>query len=54
MFMCVAHIDLTMAFDQVFREGSLKILSNIGCPPKVHYIIKSMHTTWRGEGGDWL
>lgn len=45
MLMCVVRIDLTKTFDQVYREGSFKILSKIGCPPKVHYIIGSMYTT---------
>ena len=40
----VAFIDLTKAFDLVSREGLLRILEKIGCPPRLLSIIESFHT----------
>ena len=39
----VAFIDLTKAFDLVSRDGLLKILPKIGCPPRLLNIIRSFH-----------
>ena len=39
----VAFVDLTKAFDLVSREGLFNILLIIGCPPKLHKIIRSFH-----------
>ena len=39
----IAFIDLTKAFDLVSREGLFNILLKIGCPPKLHSLIRSFH-----------
>lgn len=39
----VAFIDLTKAFDLVSRDGLFNILLKIGCPPKLHSMIRSFH-----------
>ena len=39
----IAFIDLTKAFDLVSREGLFDILPKIGCPPKLHSLIRSFH-----------
>ena len=39
----IAFIDLTKAFDLVSREGLFDILLKIGCPPKLHSLIRSFH-----------
>lgn len=39
----IAFIDLTKAFDLVSREGLFSILLKIGCPPKLHSLIRSFH-----------
>ena len=44
----IAFIDLTKAFDLVSRDGLFKILSLIGCPPKLLSFIKSFHDGSRG------
>ena len=44
----IAFIDLTKAFDLVSREGLFKILSKIGCPPKLPSLIESFHTNMQG------
>ena len=44
----VAFIDLTKAFDLVSREGLFKILSRIGCPPRLLSIIRSFHDDMKG------
>ena len=44
----IAFIDLTKAFDLVGREGLFKILSKIGCPPKLLSLIESFHTNMQG------
>ena len=44
----IAFIDLTKAFDLVSREGLFKILSKIGCPPKLLGLIESFHTNMQG------
>ena len=44
----IAFIDLTKAFDLVCREGLFKILSKIGCPPKLLRLIESFHTNMQG------
>ncbi|KAL8601071.1 hypothetical protein ACOMHN_040772 [Nucella lapillus] len=50
----VAFIDLTKAFDLVSRDGLFNILLKIGCPPKLHSMIRSFHddmkTTIQYEG----
>ena len=43
----VAFVDLTKAFDMVSREGLFNILLIIGCFPKLHKIIKTMHDDMR-------
>ena len=40
----IAFIDLTKAFDLVSRHRLFKILSKIGCPPKLQSMIESFHT----------
>ena len=44
----VAFIDLTKAFDLVSRDGLLKILPKIGCPPQFLNIIRSFHEEMKG------
>jgi hypothetical protein len=44
----IAFIDLTKAFDLVNREGLFKILSKIGCPPKLLSLIRSFHEGMKG------
>ena len=44
----IAFIDLTKAFDLVSRNGLFKILSKIGCPPKLLSMIESLHTDMQG------
>ena len=44
----VAFIDLIMAFDLVSRDGLFKILSKIGCPPKLLSLIRSFHEDMKG------
>ena len=44
----VAFIDLTKAFDLVSRDGLLKILAKIGCPPTLLSIMKSFHDDMKG------
>lgn len=44
----IAFIDLTKAFDLVSREGLFRILSKIGCPPKLHSLIESFHANMQG------
>lgn len=39
----ISFIDLTKAFDLVSREGLFSILLKIGCPPKLHSLIRSFH-----------
>ncbi len=39
----LAFIDLAKTFDLVSRDGLFKILPMIGCPPKLHSIIHSIH-----------
>ncbi|XP_047485900.1 uncharacterized protein LOC125036983 [Penaeus chinensis] len=43
----LAFIDLTKAFDLVNRDGLFKALEKIGCPPKLHSLIKSFHTNMK-------
>ena len=44
----IAFIDLTKAFDLVSRDGLVKVLPNIGCPPKLQSMIESFHTDTNG------
>ena len=44
----IAFIDLTKAFDMVSRDGLFKILSTIGCPPKLQSMIEYFHTDTKG------
>ena len=44
----IAFIDLTKAFNLVCREGLFKILSKIGCSPKLLSLIESFHTNMQG------
>ena len=44
----MAFIDLTKAFDLVSRDGLLKIVSKIGCPPRLLNIIRSFHEGMKG------
>ena len=44
----VALIELTKGFDLVSREGLFKILSKIGCPPKLQSLIESFHSNMQG------
>ena len=44
----IAFIDLTKAFDLVSRAGLFRILSKIGCPPKLHSLIESFHNNMQG------
>ena len=51
----VAFIDLTKAFDLVIKEGLFNVLLKIGCPPRLHSMIRSFHddmkVTIQYEGG---
>ena len=44
----ISFIDLTKAFDLVSRDGLFKILTKIGCPPKLKSLIESFHKNMRG------
>ena len=44
----VAFIDLTKTFDLVSRDGFIKILPKIGCPPRLLNIIRSFHEGMKG------
>ena len=44
----IVFVDLTKAFDLVSRDGLFKILSKIGCPPRLLNIIKSFHQDMLG------
>ena len=44
----IAFIDLTKALDLVSRDGLFKVLPKIGCPPKLHSMIESLHTDTKG------
>lgn len=44
----LAFINLTKAFDLVSRDGLLKMLTLIGCPPKLLSIVKSFHDGMMG------
>ena len=48
MPMYIAFIDLTKAFDLASRDGLLKVLLKIGCPPKLQSMIESVHTDTKG------
>ena len=39
----IAFIDLTKVFDMVSRNGLFDSLLKIGCPPKLHNMIRSFH-----------
>ena len=39
----ISFTDLTKAFDLVSRDGLFKILTKIGCPPKLKTLIESFH-----------
>ena len=44
----IAFIDLTKAFDLVSRDGLFRILSKIGCPPRLLSIVRSFHSDMKG------
>ena len=46
----IAFIDLTKAFDLINRDGlfKFKVLTKIGCPPKLQSMIESFHTDMKG------
>ena len=44
----IGVIDLTKAFDLVSRDGLFKVLSKIGCPPKLQSMIEYFHTDTEG------
>jgi hypothetical protein len=44
----LAFIDLTKAFDLVSRDGLFKILTKIGCPPKLLSMVQSFHEDMKG------
>ena len=44
----VVFIDLTKAFDLMSRDGLIKILAKIGCPPTLLSILKSFHDNMKG------
>ena len=44
----IAFIDLTKAFDLVSRDGLFKVLTKIGCPPKLQSMSESFHTDTKG------
>ncbi|KAI8499112.1 hypothetical protein Bbelb_228760 [Branchiostoma belcheri] len=55
MGLYAAFIDLTKAFDTVSRDGLWKILSRLGCPPKLLTIVQQLHEGQMGQvkhGGD--
>ena len=44
----IAFINLTKAFDLVCRDGLFRILSKIGCSPKLLNIVQLFHTDMKG------
>ncbi|XP_012942368.1 uncharacterized protein LOC106012824 [Aplysia californica] len=44
----LSFIDLTKAFDLVSRESLFRVLTKIGCPPRLLCIIQSFHTYMKG------
>ena len=44
----LTFIDLTKTFDLVSRDGLFKILSKIGCPPKLLSMVRSLHLDMKG------
>ncbi|CAH1266354.1 Hypp3340 [Branchiostoma lanceolatum] len=49
MGLYAAFIDLTKAFDTVSRDGLWKILSRLGCPPKLLAILQQLHEGQKGQ-----
>ena len=48
-------IDLTKAFDSVYRQGLWQVLRKIGCPDKFVKVVESFHEGMQGrviDGGD--
>jgi len=45
----IAFIDLTKAFVLVSRERLFIILPKIGCPPKLHSLIRSFHDDMKAK-----
>ena len=43
----IAFVDLKKAFDLVSREGLFNILLKIGCPPRLHSMVRSFHDDMR-------
>ena len=39
MGLYVAFMDLTKAFDTVSRDGLWKIMTRLGCPPKLKFMV---------------
>ena len=48
MSLYIAFIDLTKAFDIISRDGLFKVLTRIGCPPKLQSMIESFQTDTKG------
>ena len=48
MLLYLAFIDLTKAFDLVSRDGIFKVLTKIGCPPKLQSMIEYFLTDMKG------
>ena len=44
----VTFINLTKVFDLISRDGLFKILSKIGCPPKLRSLVESFHSNMKG------
>ena len=44
----ISFIDFTKAFDLVSRDSLFKILTNIGCPPKMKSLIEFIHNNTLG------
>ena len=44
----IAFIDITKAFDLISRDGLFKVLTRIGCPPKLQSMIESFQTDTKG------
>ena len=46
--LCLAFIDLTKAFDSVYREALWACLARLGCPPKFVNITRQLHEGMKG------
>ena len=49
MSLYAALVDLTKAFDAVSRDGLWKILTRLGCPPKIFTTFRHRPGSYRGQ-----